>query len=195
MIPRQPPPLRELGHVRRRRIRILLDRFQVFLNFLFSSSYLTDCFEGTVNTNRMTAATTASLRAKKSSNPIRDDATDTRINDAGAAARTTATCGSAYGASISREILSCTPALSTFPTTNWVAVLESACRRCGVPELDLSGFATGPSPGGEGCITFPRAVTMPLIRLTGARDVVYTGSFLSAGVAYFFPKDTTPSNG
>jgi hypothetical protein len=47
----------------------------------------------------------------------------------------------------------------------------------------------------EGWSRFSRSHILPLIRLTGARDVVYTGSFLSAGVAYFFPKDTTPSNG
>ena len=36
--------------------------------------------------------------------------------------------------------------------------------------------------------------TIPLIRLTGARDVVYTGSFLSAGVAEFFPYYTSPGS-
>jgi hypothetical protein len=69
------------------------------------------------------AISRVSLRAKKSSKPIRDDATDTRVNDAGATARMTSTCGAAYGASLAGETLSSPPALSTFPTTNWVAVL------------------------------------------------------------------------
>ena len=55
---------------------------------------------GEVGIGALSLLLTNSPRTKKSSNPIRDDATDTEINDAGAAARMATAGSAAYGPGI-----------------------------------------------------------------------------------------------